>query len=106
MSLPTVGGLHITTCDEPRCGIDRAKAQRGAVRRIQRDMFAIGRHVECWNRRERVFRESRLSGVAADYISYVFRSSIQSSTVKSEFLLTSLCVLRCGQPSLSERVLS
>src|SRR5450759_2569054 len=65
MSLPTVGWFHITTRDEPPCGIQRAKAQRGAVRRIQRDLFAIGRHVECWNRREGVFRESRLSFVLA-----------------------------------------
>ena len=69
VTLPTVGRIHMSACDESIRGLQRAKAQRGAVRRIQRDLFAIGRHVECWNRRERVFRESRLSGEAAAYTS-------------------------------------
>jgi hypothetical protein len=31
--------------------------------------LAIGRHVGCWSRRERVDRESRLSGEAVAYVS-------------------------------------
>src|SRR5882724_8258052 len=49
MALPTVGSFHMTACDESLGSLERTKAWRGAVSRIERDLFVVGRHGECWN---------------------------------------------------------
>ena len=66
--LPAVGRFHIATFDKSLCGFERAKAQRGTVSRVDRDLFALGRHFGCLDRREGVYGESRLSGQTAAYI--------------------------------------
>jgi len=51
--------------------------------RIERYLFVIGRHVECWNRRDRVFTRvpSLRRGRSLHLLN--IRSGTQSSTVKS-----------------------
>ena len=50
-----VGRFHIATFDKSLCGFERAKAQRGTVSRVDRDLFALGRHFGCLDRREGVY---------------------------------------------------
>ena len=63
MSLPAVGWLHITTCDEPPGSFERSKAHGASIGCVVRDLVSRLHRgtLRVSRKREGVLRESRLS---------------------------------------------
>ena len=79
--LAAVRRLHVSACDQSLGGLQRAKAQRGAVRRVERDLFAIGDTSSTESKGRSLLRVPSLGRGRSLHLLNI-RSGIQSSTEK------------------------